>query len=96
MNLDFRSSAPRAGAIAFSDRGRRSRVCADCRFAQRFALQARAVCTLGSEPLRGRVRPAAQPACAAFAVRDRVDLSMAGWTLAPIVTPSPIVRGRAA
>jgi hypothetical protein len=38
-------------------------VCGDCRYAQLFALQPRAVCTHPWAPERGKVLPANQPAC---------------------------------
>jgi hypothetical protein len=38
-------------------------VCGDCRFAQLFAVQPRAVCTHPTAAPRGGVIPAAQPAC---------------------------------
>lgn len=96
MNLDFRSPAPRAGAMAFHDRSQRSRVCADCKYAQRFTLQPRALCMHDGAPLCGRARPAAQPACAAFAARSPVDLTMTAWILTGAVASAAIVRGRAA
>jgi hypothetical protein len=48
-------------------------VCAECRYAQRFAVQPRALCTRRGAPLEGVVLFAGQPACAQIAPRKSVE-----------------------
>ena len=48
-------------------------VCAECGYAQRFAVQPRALCTRRGAPLEGAVLFAGQPACAQFAPRKSVE-----------------------
>jgi hypothetical protein len=48
-------------------------VCAECRCAQPFAVQPRAVCTRPGAPLEGAVLFAGQPACAQFAPRKSAE-----------------------
>lgn len=92
MNLDFRSAASLEGALEFSRHAGGSHVCADCRFAQLFALQPRTVCTHADERRAGKVQPASQPACRAFAPRDDVDLTLSIWAAAA----QPAISARAA
>jgi len=92
MNLDFRSTASLEGAIEFSRHAGGSHVCADCRFAQLFALQPRTVCTRADGLLSGKVQPAVQPACRSFAPRDHVDLTLSIWAAAA----RPLITARAA
>ena len=92
MNLDFRSTTSLEGALEFSRHAGGTHVCAECRFAQLFALQPRTVCTHVDELLTGRVRPAVQPACRSFAPRDHVDLTLSVWAAAA----RPMVSARAA
>ena len=54
-------------------------VCAECRHAQLFAVQPRALCTLLGTPLEGQVLFAGQPGCARMAPRRGADLMLA-WT----------------
>lgn len=54
-------------------------VCAECRHAQLFAVQPRAVCTLLGTPLVGRVVFAGQPGCAQLVPRRDADVILA-WT----------------
>ena len=48
-------------------------VCAECRHAQLFAVQPRAVCTRPGAPLEGAVLFAGQPACAQLAPRKSAE-----------------------
>ena len=48
-------------------------VCAECTYAQRFAVQPRALCTRRGGALEGTVLFAGQPACAQFAPRKSVE-----------------------
>ena len=48
-------------------------VCAECRYAQLFAVQPRAVCTRPGAPLEGAVLFAGQPACAQLAPRKSAE-----------------------
>jgi hypothetical protein len=48
-------------------------VCAECRYAQRFAVQPRALCTRRGAPLEGVVLFAGQPACAQFVPRKSAE-----------------------
>lgn len=54
-------------------------LCADCRHAQLFAVQPRAVCTLVGAPLEGRVLFAGQPGCAQLTPL-RGAVVMLAWT----------------
>ena len=49
-------------------------VCAECRHAQLFAVQPRAVCTCEGSPWAGKVLFAGQPACADMSPRDGGEL----------------------
>jgi hypothetical protein len=53
-------------------------VCAECRHAQLFAVQPRALCTREGSPLAGRVLFAGQPACPLLVPRRGVAPSIAG------------------
>ena len=48
-------------------------VCAECRYAQLFAVQPRTLCTRRGAPLQGVVLFAGQPACAQFVPRKSVE-----------------------
>ncbi len=52
-------------------------VCAECRFAQLYAVQPRAVCTCPGATFRGRVVFSAQPACDDAQPRRSDDLTLA-------------------
>ena len=54
-------------------------VCAECAFAQLFAVQPRAVCMQALSVFHGRVLFAGQPACAIFVRRDGADTSLAWY-----------------
>jgi hypothetical protein len=54
-------------------------VCAECRHAQLFAVQPRALCTLAGAPLEGQVLFAGQPGCLHMAPRRGADVMLA-WT----------------
>jgi hypothetical protein len=54
----------------------REPVCAECRYAQVFAVQPRAVCMHTSAMRAGRTLCAGEAACADFAMRETNDLSM--------------------
>ena len=54
-------------------------VCAECRHAQLFAVQPRALCTLLGAPLEGQVLFAGQPGCVHMAPRRGADVMLA-WT----------------
>jgi hypothetical protein len=54
----------------------REPVCAECRYAQVFAVQPRAVCTHPSAVQAGRILGAEEAACAEFATRETNDLSV--------------------
>ncbi len=59
-------------------------VCADCRFAQLFALQPRAICTHPWAEQRNTVIPAAQPACDRSAPRDDDAIALHSYVRAPL------------
>jgi hypothetical protein len=52
------------------------RVCADCLFAQVFAVQPRALCTHPTADLRGAAVPAARPGCEDLVVRLGPDFAL--------------------
>ena len=52
-------------------------VCAECRYAQLFAVQPRALCTANDGACAGQVVFAGQPACSAMSPRKGVDFSLA-------------------
>ena len=54
-------------------------VCAECRHAQLFAVQPRALCTLAGASLEGQVLFAGQPGCVHMAPRRGADVMLA-WT----------------
>ncbi len=54
-------------------------VCAECRYAQLFAVQPRAFCTRAGGALKGRALFAGQPGCAQFVPRSAQDLTLA-WS----------------
>jgi hypothetical protein len=60
-------------ALRPTAKGARLFVCAECRYAQLFAVQPRALCTLDCSYHGGRVLFAGQPACARFAPRQVSD-----------------------
>lgn len=91
MNLDFRSAASLEGALEFSRHAGGPHVCADCRFAQLFALQPRAVCTHADELRSGTVLPVTQHACRGFAPKGHADL-----TLSCAAVAQPAILARAA
>jgi hypothetical protein len=53
-------------------------VCAECRHAQLFAVQPRALCTCESSELAGNVLFAGQPACSSLTPREGAGPDM-GW-----------------
>jgi hypothetical protein len=53
-------------------------VCAECRHAQLFAVQPRALCTREGSPLACRVLFAGQPACPLLVLRSGVTPSIPG------------------
>jgi hypothetical protein len=55
-------------------------VCAECRFADLFALEPRAICTHPMSRFWGRELFAGQPACDDMEPRDGVKLVLASWT----------------
>jgi len=52
-------------------------VCAECKYAQLFAVQPRAVCTCEGSALVGKVLFAGQPACADMSARGGEELVLA-------------------
>jgi hypothetical protein len=55
-------------------------VCAECTYAQPFALQPRAVCTCEGSASAGKVLFAGQPACADMSPRAGEELGLSVWT----------------
>jgi hypothetical protein len=55
----------------------RSSVCAECRYAQLYAVQPRALCTRSSSEAAGKVLFAGQPACSDVAPRENTEFLMA-------------------
>jgi len=54
-------------------------VCAECKHAQLFAVQPRAVCTCQSSASAGKVLFAGQPACADMSPREGGELVLSMW-----------------
>ena len=67
----------RVGAERLSARSSDLFVCAECRYAQLFAVQPRAVCTHQGSASAGRVLFAGQPACTDMSPRDGRELVLA-------------------
>jgi len=72
-------AAVRTGTTAGPVPPTRLFVCAECRHAQLFAVQPRALCTLLGTPLEGQVLFAGQPGCVHMAPRRGADVMLA-WT----------------
>ena len=83
MNLSFRSQQAFEGAQQYlsATRGHADCVCAECKFAQMFAVQPRALCKHPAGPMRGQVLFAGGPACIAFQALPGVDLRMARYAM---------------
>lgn len=96
MNLSFRSQQALEGARQYLDstRGHADCVCAECKFAQMFAVQPRALCKHPAGPQRGRVLFAGGPACVAFQALPGVDLRMARYAV--LEAPDQLDAGFAA
>ena len=67
-------------------------VCAECRHAQLFAVQPRALCTLAGAPLEGQVLFAGQPGCARVVPRRDADVVLAWCSPGIKVTTSRFRR----
>ncbi len=89
MNLDFRSDMILAGAREFEQAHHDGHACGECRFAQMFAVQPRALCTHPGAEYAGRVLPAARPSCRSFSARPADALELAQF-LAPVGAPAPV------
>jgi hypothetical protein len=78
-------------------RGAASRrfVCAECRHAQLFAVQPRALCTCASSELAGSVLFAGQPACSSLAPRESAGPIMAWCAPGPKRMSERFPSGRA-
>jgi hypothetical protein len=76
MNLDFRSDRLPQRAHRVDKSAPATCVCADCRYAQPFAIQPRALCQHPTAPLRGRVLFAGQPACDGFLALRGLDVRL--------------------
>jgi hypothetical protein len=79
MTMPTLEPAARTRAVAGLVPSTRFFVCAECRHAQLFAVQPRAVCTRGGAPFEGQVLFAGQPGCASVAPRHGADIMLA-WT----------------
>ena len=79
MNLDFRSEAALSGARAFAARRQDGRTCAECSFAQLFAVQPGALCTAPGTKCFGKHMSVTQPACRRYAARPADDTALAGF-----------------
>jgi len=67
-------------------------VCAECRYAQLFAVQPRAVCTRLGNASEGKVTFAGQPACADMEPRGDHDLSLSSYAFGVEMTRLLFVR----
>jgi hypothetical protein len=96
MNLSFRSQQALKGARQYLDstRGHADCVCAECRFADMFAVQPRALCKHPVGPQRGEVLFASAHACIAFQAPPGVDLRMARYAMLEV--PDQLAAGFAA
>jgi hypothetical protein len=70
-------------------------VCAECRHAQLFAVQPRALCTCASSELAGSVLFAGQPACSSLAPRESAGPIMAWCSPGPEQPGKRLPSGRA-
>lgn len=70
-------------------------VCAECRYAQLFAVQPRALCTCRSSKAAGKVLFAGRPACSDFAPRKDTECLMAWCSPGPKRASQRFPGGRA-
>ena len=89
MNLDFRSEVLLDGAHRFEQAAHRPCVCAECKYAQLFAVQPRALCQHPTAFLAGRVLFAGQPSCADFVALRGVDVRLGAYVAVTAPDSSP-------
>jgi hypothetical protein len=77
MNLDFRSEMALAGAYTFAARRHDGHTCAECSFAQLFAVQPGALCAAPGSECFGKHMSVTQPACRRYAARPAGDTALA-------------------
>jgi hypothetical protein len=80
----------KVGASSPLVRGTHLFVCAECRYAQLFAVEPRALCTRKGGLEEGHVLFAGQPACAAMAPRSGDEVGLSWFSPGHKVTPSRI------
>jgi hypothetical protein len=80
----------KVGAALPLVRGTRLFVCAECRYAQLFVVQPRALCTRRGGMEEGHVVFAGQPACAAVAPRSGDEVGLSWFSPGRKATPSHI------
>lgn len=68
-------------------------VCAECHYAQLFAVQPRLLCTLRGAPTEGTVLFAGQPACGDMVLRGGDDAELAWCSPGLKAAPSRIPHG---
>ena len=85
MNLDFRSEKALEGARAFAAARHDGHRCGECRFAQVFAVQPRAVCVAGDIESTGKVMTVTRRACRHFAMRTEEDTVIAQSLARPAI-----------
>jgi hypothetical protein len=93
MNLDFRSETALAGARTYAAGRHDGHTCADCGFAQLFAVQPGALCTAAGSERAGKHLQLAQRACHCYVPRPAQDTTMAG-SLAKNAKGSPVAERR--
>jgi len=82
MNLDFLSRSVLDGAHSYERACHNGYVCADCVYAQMFAVQPRAFCRHPEAALAGQVLFAGQPACRSFAIRHAEAVALSAFDAA--------------
>lgn len=89
MNLDFRAEKLMEGARTFERAAHHhGRVCGECRFAQTFAVQPRAVCAAGRIDGARETVAVTRPACRRYAERPANDVVMAQYLAAAASGPA--------
>ena len=79
-------------AESTASRSRSLRVCAECKYAQLFAVRPRAVCTREGSAAAGKTLFAGQPACPDMSPRDDAELVLSIYGLQRMPSPCAPTR----